>query len=201
MQIDGIDPIGLYRQAQVGTREEVQFNEDIHPVDAHPLGRSGKIVMKPGDKGYQQKLARMCRPDPLPGEEKDIAAHRGSGLVTMSGQPIPSGGNGAVGEMRIVSMESEPRKRLVINYGRLDGEFMVVVEESPDWETVGAPKKMTRKALEETMPVFRNLGIKIKNNTEEDFDTPQTGGRRGRKVVGKGTGRKAQDPGVSGPGD
>jgi hypothetical protein len=99
------------------------------------------IPMTPDHPDWAMRVPKPANIDPPPVEAQPVA-------------PSPTVGG---------------KKRLVISYGPRAGEYVMAVEEAPEWDFVDAPKVVSKGAIVEMMPILAQLGVKIRNLTPERF--------------------------------
>ena len=185
-EVDISSLIAMSRPAPPAYQEDENSERDvIRPVPLRTLdGKEAEILLRPGDPRWNSMFAprydstgrqvNTMAPDFLPGGDEP-------GGVIVSGRRAkpkkPKGSDQTVGMLQeVTEAVSRPRaaakpvaRRLVINYARDGAMYVVTVEESPDWDIVGRPKKVSRSGLMEMLPLVVSLGIKVKNATEEEW--------------------------------
>lgn len=146
------------RQAQhanAGMAGAVMRNPDFQIVTGnHPsLGDMDQLSAQPGTPGYYAKLASSTRPAP----------DAPSSLILPDQNISMTPANPLVG----VNATEPSSKRVAIYVGRGD-DFVVAVEEAPEWDAVDQ-WKLAPNLLLALVPILRALGLKISDKSGGEF--------------------------------
>jgi len=158
------------------TRDDmIRPSRVVLDINGNPLNGTG-MAMRPGDPGWSKLFAPMVNgkknsmaPEPLGGEDAPKPV-RAAKPKRARNRAEPQTAESLVEVTKAMNGAGPAKKRLVINYARQDGEYMVSVEAAPEWDTMGKPKRVSHKSLVEILPVLSLLDIKVKSNVEEDFE-------------------------------
>lgn len=111
----------------------------------------GGIAIRPGDPGWADKI--------IPPEEDHAPPpkQRAWNPQTQSAAPAP------------LVAPTVPTRRLVVSYGRTEGEFVLSVEEAPEWDMI-ATTKASVTSIYELMPIIAAFTDgKVKDYTGGDL--------------------------------
>jgi hypothetical protein len=176
---------GAYDNPTLGARV-LSLAEASAPANSQEVARALNTPQSPADPRWNRRL-------PPPPCESCGMDHRGNRvydhqyvhpreleeaqrLVDQYGNQIPPAAGQSPTPIR-AGVEREIVNRVAIYDSRMG--YVVKVESPPEWDDVpGTKTPMDRDEIKKMLRMLRGLGVKVKNNSEDEFEEEERGASR-----------------------